>query len=172
MISLWSPVRGGCRQGDRISPYVFLLCCIIRKNLDIKGYSINDIEIKVSQFADDASLFWDSSGEALQKCILFLFKFSAFSGFKINIHKTKIKCMWFGCVRPPENIALHFLTLSGTLRVEFTTNLKEITKNKLKKKKIKSKVCISTQKWIRILHTQRISKTNRLSYLLHCNNRL
>ena len=45
----------------------------------------------------------------------------------------KTKCIWFGCVRPSENIDLHEANMEwnaekfGVLGVEFTTDLKEIT---------------------------------------------
>ena len=51
----------------------------------------------------------------------------------------KTKCIWFGCVRPPENIVLHEVNIEWNpekfivLGVEFTTDLKEITKINLKK---------------------------------------
>ena len=54
----------------------------------------------------------------------------------MNLDKTK--CIGFGCVRPPENIAIHAVTIEWNpekltvLGVEFTTDLKEIT-NKPKK---------------------------------------
>ena len=114
-----------------------MLAHIIRKDPDMKGYSINDIEIKVSQFSDDTSLFLDGSREALQKCISVLIKSSTFSGLKMNLDKTK--CICFECVRRPENIVLHEVNIEWNpekftvLGVEFTTDLKEITKINIKK---------------------------------------
>ena len=82
--------------------------------------------------------FLDGSREALLKCISVLLKFSTFSGLKMNLNKTK--CIWFGCVRPPENIVQYKIKIEWNpdkfivLGVEFTTDLREITKINLKKK--------------------------------------
>ena len=65
-------LRRGCRQGDPISPYVFILCaellsqCIIN-NKGIKGINIEGRERKLNQFADDTSLFLDGSKKSLRK---------------------------------------------------------------------------------------------------------
>ena len=54
-------IQCGCRQGDLILPYLFILCVeilaiMIREDEDIKGININKIEPKISQFTDDAQL--------------------------------------------------------------------------------------------------------------------
>ena len=53
----------GCRQGDPISPYIFILCAeilgkMIRNDQDIKGITINGNEYKLSQYADDTQLLY------------------------------------------------------------------------------------------------------------------
>ena len=60
----------GCRQGDPLSPYLFIICAeflstLIRKNKKIKGIFANEEEIKISQFADDTSIFLDGSSQSL-----------------------------------------------------------------------------------------------------------
>ena len=57
-------LRRGCRQGDPISPYIFILCAeilgkMIRSSRTIKGINLNGKEFKLSQYADDTQMFLD-----------------------------------------------------------------------------------------------------------------
>ena len=96
----WFNIERGVRQGDPCSPYIYLICAeilslLIRNNDGIKGVKIsNDIEILLSQFADDTSLFLDGTKESFEACLKCLHFFSSISGLVMNYDKTKV--VWIG----------------------------------------------------------------------------
>ena len=85
----------GCRQGDPISTYLFVLCAEIlaakiRSNKNIKGIKINNTEIKLSQYADDTSAYLDGSQTSLEETLNELDIFANISGLKTNFDKTQV----------------------------------------------------------------------------------
>ena len=92
-------LRRGCRQGDPISPYLFILCAeilgkMVRKNKEIKGISINGKEYKLSQYADDTQLILDGTEKSSKAALNLLKQFYIMSGLKINVDKTR--ALWIG----------------------------------------------------------------------------
>ncbi|GFR75484.1 reverse transcriptase-like protein [Elysia marginata] len=141
-VSDWFNITRGCRQGDPISPYLFLiagevLAHMIRQNVHVRGYKVNEMEFKISQYADDTTLFLDGSEESFTQCIGLLDEYKSYSGLKMNAEKTKV--MWFGCPRPSETKYLPDLKFEWNpqqftvLGIDFTTDLKDMTKINLTK---------------------------------------
>jgi exonuclease III len=92
----------GCRQGDPISPYIFVMCAellgiAIRNNKGINGIKLWDTMFKISQYADDTSLLLDGTKESLRESLITLQWFYKISGLKINMDKTKV--IWLGSMR-------------------------------------------------------------------------
>ena len=86
-------VNWGVRQGDPLSPLLFILClevmaCSIRLNDKIQGIKIKNAEVKLSLFADDMTCFLRNKS-SYQHLSCSLECFSKFSGLKLNEEKTE-----------------------------------------------------------------------------------
>ena len=128
-------IQKGCRQGDPLSSYLFLICAqimylMLDSNEQLKGIQVNQDEVKLTQFADDTTLILDGSCGSLQAALNTLEVFGNLSGLKINTDKTQI--VWIGKKRGSKeklNVpckliwgATHFKILG----IQMSTNLNSV----------------------------------------------
>ena len=91
--SKYFEIQRGVRQGDPLSPYLFIivlefLAQRIRFTKDIKGITFGRHEIKMTMYADDTTLFLANKA-SIKNLLVILDKFKIASGLQVNIEKTE-----------------------------------------------------------------------------------
>ena len=92
-------IARGCRQGDPVASYLFIICIEIlvhklRDDPNVKGFDIGNHPKLLEIYADDLTIFLTPSSEYLKRVIEILGSFFNISGLKISLNKTK--AVWFG----------------------------------------------------------------------------
>ena len=97
----WFPCARGTFQGSPLSGILFnivaeMLAYKIRSTDMIQGITLNNTEVRISQYCDDTTLFLKNP-HSVQNVLQMLRDFQHVSGLEINTQKTKL--MWIGANR-------------------------------------------------------------------------
>ena len=164
----------GVRQGCPLSPHLFvlaveLLACKIRQDQEIQGINIFGKELKLSQFADDTTLF-NSNCNSVEKAITILENFGDISGLKLNPSKTK--ALWLGSWRQRTDKPFGFQWPEKPIRVlgtfiSYNEKENEEPNFMLKLQKLKTALDVWNCRSLTLFRRCLITKSLGISQLVH-----
>jgi len=169
------PIQRGVRQGDPLSPYLFILCLeplagAIRNNSDIKGIKLGNEVEKISLYADDITLFLKDLS-SVRNVMNALKQFQNISGLKCNGEKTEI--MPLGrCEIPNETQGLLW-TEEKIKILGIIFNKKDIVDKQtysLVANKLKSRLKMWEMRGLSLIGKIQIIKTFGVSQILYVTN--
>ena len=127
----------GCRQGDPIASYLFILGIEIlamkmRNESRIKGFKVENSRHLLEIYADDLSVFLDPAPDNLRYTIMTLTNFYELSGLKISVKKTI--AIWIGKnhdsnVKLCPDLNLKWAKSFTLLGINFDNNLSNMQSN-------------------------------------------
>ena len=80
----------GVRQGCPMSPYLFIIVADILAIMIRQDKHFENIEMKISQYADDTVLYLQPNEPNLRHCFSILDQFNCMSGLKIIVEKCNV----------------------------------------------------------------------------------
>ena len=171
-------VGRGVRQGDPLSPYLFLLAIeilanAVREDLSLKGFKFGKQEVKQILYADDITLFVKDIDSVNRLQYIFA-EFENISGLKINKGKTNF--VWLGKEKNKPNVPLfgNLVQEIKILGVYFALDVR--IKEDMNYKEILSKIKRLLGWWkqrdltlmgkVHLMKTYALSKLNYISSLI------